>query len=265
MTANTLINVLLGFGIGGYALAGSLFVGRRERAGRVVFFVAWFANAAIVAVNWMASGQPPFGSMYHVLVLVALCFLPAYLVLGVKEKLGWTHAYFAFTSLVPLLGPVFMERSLDWRRPPALQSAWFVPHVMSYMFSYSLAAVAFLLTVIGLVRGRASSDGPGRPVAEHHRAAYQTMRLAFPFMTFGLLSGAMWADAAWGGYWSWDPKETWSLVTWTLYIVYFHCRLRAPLRPYAAWAHVAAFLALLTTFLLVNLLPKLASALHSYA
>jgi ABC-type transport system involved in cytochrome c biogenesis permease subunit len=84
-------------------------------------------------------------------------------------------------------------------------------------------------------------------------------------MTFGLLSGALWAEEAWGVYWSWDPKETWALITWTLYLVYFHCRRSPSLQRFADAAQMAAFLALLTTYLLVNLLPKLASALHSYA
>ena len=83
-------------------------------------------------------------------------------------------------------------------------------------------------------------------------------------MTFGLLSGALWAEEAWGRYWSWDPKETWSLITWTLYLIYFHCRRSPGLRQWSPAAHVLAFLALLTTFFLVNLLPKMGSVLHSY-
>ena len=84
-------------------------------------------------------------------------------------------------------------------------------------------------------------------------------------MTFGMLSGALWAEEAWGVYWSWDPKETWSLITWGCYLIYFHCRTRRYLHKYEETAELLAFLALLTTFTLVNLLPKLSSALHSYA
>lgn len=88
--------------------------------------------------------------------------------------------------------------------------------------------------------------------------------LAFPFMTFGMLSGALWAEEAWGVYWSWDRKEVWSLITWTLYVVYFHSRLSPRTRRWAPTLQSVAFVALVITFLAVNLLPKLSSALHSY-
>jgi ABC-type transport system involved in cytochrome c biogenesis permease subunit len=125
-----------------------------------------------------------------------------------------------------------------------------------------MAAVAFAVTVTRMVRARIlKHDGTGRFAA----ASHQILRLGFPFMTFGMLSGALWAERAWGAYWSWDAKETWSLATWTLYAIYFHCRGRTNLRRYADAVQVLAFFALLTTFLLVNLLPRIASVLHGYA
>ena len=84
-------------------------------------------------------------------------------------------------------------------------------------------------------------------------------------MTFGMLSGALWAEEAWGIYWSWDAKETWALVTWSAYLIYFHCRMSPRFKPYATVAQILAFIFLLITFLVVNLLPKMGSLLHSYA
>jgi len=239
-----------------YAAAFGLLLARRRRAGFAVFVVGWGLNAALVALNWVAGGHPPFGNMYHVMVFLSLCFLPLYLLLRRREGLGWLHLYFAAAAVVPLAGALFMERDILWRRMPALHSPWFVPHVVSYMISYALAAVAFALTVAGRVR---------RVGKEYADASYAVLRFAFPFMTFGLLSGALWAEEAWGAYWSWDPKETWSLITWTAYVACFHCRSAPRLRPGADLVQALAFLALLTTFLLVNLLPKLASVLHGYA
>lgn len=80
-----------------------------------------------------------------------------------------------------------------------------------------------------------------------------------------MLSGAIWADQVWAACWSWDPKETWSLITWTLYLIYLHCRRSPAYRRYAGVAHALAFAALLITFVLVNLLPKMAGVLHRYA
>ena len=90
-------------------------------------------------------------------------------------------------------------------------------------------------------------------------------RMAFPFMTFGLLSGALWAEKAWGRYWSWDPKETWALAMWLCYALYFHCRRHPKLERFALPCQIAGFAALVVTFLFVGLLPRLGSALHTYA
>jgi ABC-type transport system involved in cytochrome c biogenesis permease subunit len=155
-----------------------------------------------------------------------------------------------------------MSREVVWNMMPALRSPWFVPHVSSYMLSYALAAVAFAVTVTAFFKKRFSRV---EDVLSYEDAAHELIRLALPFMTFGLFSGAIWAEEAWGAYWSWDSKETWSLITWTLYFIFIHCRRHSALRRFAGTAHVLAFFALLSTFFLVNLLPRLASLLHSYA
>lgn len=255
------MTVLIAACAAGY-LASSLVLPRRRRAGLALFGASWLLNAGVFVVNWVVAGEPPFGNMYHVLTILSLCFLPFYVLLALRDEMDRLAVYFAATSAVPLLGALFMKREVAWRRLPALRSVWFTPHVMSYVLSYSLAAVAFVLTLVPFLRKAAlKREDDGRYEESRHRV----LLLAFPFMTFGLLLGAVWADAAWGDYWSWDPKETWSLITWTLYLIYFHCRRSPRLRRFAGAVQVLAFLALLTTFLLVNLLPRLSGALHSYA
>ena len=258
----TTVTVVLMATVGLYLAAWGVMLFKRERLGWGIIAGAWLVNAGLVLVNWLVAGEPPLGNMYHVQVVLALCFLPLYLVLAWREKLGWTGVYFVFASALPLVGALFMDKDMEWRRLPALQSPWFVPHVLAYMISYALATVGFVMVMVGWVKGRRGVDVTGK---DYGRAAYETVRFAFPFMTFGMLSGALWAEEAWGRWWSWDPKETWSLITWTLYVLYFHCRRTPEWRRYATLVLVLAFLALLTTFFLVNLLPKLASALHSYA
>lgn len=100
--------------------------------------------------------------------------------------------------------------------------------------------------------------------AKFNEAAYGMILLSFPFMSFGLWSGAIWADEVWGGYWGWDIKEAWSLVTWGLYLIYFHIRKIPKWKDYQRPVLYAAYIALLITFLVVNLLPKITS-MHSYA
>ena len=253
----------------GLAVTGALYLGawlallaERGRTGRGLMTAAWVVNAGLVAFNWFVAGEPPFGNMYHVLVVLALCFPPLFLLLAVRERLRWAGVYFAFTSALPLIGALCIGQDVTWRRMPALQSPWFVPHVLAYMIAYALATVALVMTAAGALKSRSGGDGEG---GRYEPAAYAALRLAFPFMTFGMLSGALWAETAWGAWWSWDPKETWSLITWTLYVIYFHCRAAPSLRPYALPVQVLGFTALLITFLLVNLLPRLGGGLHSYA
>jgi ABC-type transport system involved in cytochrome c biogenesis permease subunit len=240
----------------GYLLAGVLFLFQRRRTALGLMGAAWLVNLSVIILNGLIVNDIPLGNMYQVQSVLAFCFLPLFALLAAREKLNWTGVYFAFASALPMIGAVFMDKQAAWKRMPALQSNWFVPHVLAYMISYALCAVAFIMLIRMWVR---KTDR-----VEFRRAIYQILRMAFPFMTFGMLSGALWAEEAWGQYWSWDAKEVWSLITWGLYLVYFHCRKSAWSRN-ADWAHLLAFLALLTTFFLVNLLPKLGSLLHSYA
>ena len=257
---DVIAGLLLSAALLGYFLAGILLWRDRNAPGLWTFGMGWVFNALTVLFNWLACGHPPFGSMYHVLVAVSLGFLPAYLYLRRSQGLAWLGTSFAFTSLVPLIGPLFMERDMFWRRMPALQSPWFVPHVMAYLIAYALATVGFILALRVL---RARRGAPAE--AERLTAGVDAVaRLAFPFMTFGLLSGALWAETAWGRYWSWDSKETWALIMWLLYALYFHCRRSAALRRFAMPCQIAGFAALIVTFLFVNLIPRLGSALHAY-
>lgn len=151
-----------------------------------------------------------------------------------------------------------MEKEMAWKRVPALQSPWFIPHVTAYMLSYALATVAFVLTIVRIVRMRILQET--EPV-QYDSAGYQVLKLAFPFMTFGLLSGAVWAEAAWGVYWSWDPKETWSLITWLVYAIMLHTRyVRGWRGRRMASMAIIGFLCVIITYLGVNYLP----GLHSY-
>lgn len=194
----------------------------------------------------------PFGNMRHV-----LCFLPlasAFPLLNRRQDVR-LHGWMSAMGLLALIGALCMPLQATWRQAPALQSAWFAPHVTSYVISYGWLTVAALMALFSYVR-------PARAEAEM-RAAEELVVLAFPLLTFGLGSGALWADEAWGAYWSWDIKETWALLTWCLYLIWFHLRRRTPLlsrRPLL----ILAWVAVLITFLVVNLLPRIVS-MHSYA
>lgn len=229
---------------------------RHYRLSLALFIVAWCVALFLFIYHWNAAAAPPFGNMRQVMSLIPLVMGPIYVYVACVSKRPWLLGYFALTCLIAGIGAYFMPAQSDWKQMPALQSVWFMPHVASYIISYGLASVATLLTLIAYVKKEESQ--------KFLLAAYQMVLLSFPFMSFGLWSGAIWADEVWGGYWSWDIKEAWSLITWGLYLMYLH------LMPIPRWRNASslllmiAFVALLITFLVVNLLPKI-SSVHSYA
>ncbi len=252
---------LMWFCVAAYGASWLLLVLGRQGPGLVCLAAGWVGNFALFAANWALAAGPPFGNMHHVHVFLALSVPALYLTLSRRSGLGWSGVYFAFASLLSMVGAAFIDRDAHWRRMPALQSPWFVPHVFAYMLSYALAMLAFCMTVIAWLQ---RDEGIRRT---RRAAARQLIRTGFPLMTFGMLSGALWAEEAWGVYWSWDPKETWSLITWAGYAAYLHCAFDPRTRD-RAWedtTQTLAFTALLWTFFLVNLVPRLASVLHGYA
>ncbi len=225
---------------------------RRARLTTIFMAAGWGCALCLLAANaWMAQA-PPFGNMRHVLCFFPLILYPALLISRQSIPRAYT-GYFAVAAVLTLTGALCMPLQEGWRQMPALQSPWFVPHVTSYVISYGLMLVATMLVLRSYW---------GQKSEEVLQVADRAVTLGFPLMTFGLWSGALWADSVWGGYWAWDIKEVWSLITWILYIMYFHIRHAA-----SEWRRpllLLAFAALITTFLVVNLLPKIES-LHSYA
>ncbi len=214
---------------------------------------SWGAAGALFLANWAIADAPPFGNMRHVLCFFPLVLTPACLYLQRCRSYKLT-AYFAAAAALSLAGALSMPLQATWRQMPALQSPWFAPHVTSYVIAYGLLTVSAMLLLRSYTRRQAQYLG----------AADAVVRLAFPFLTFGLWSGALWADAAWGRYWAWDIKEVWSLITWLIYLIYFHLERHPAFSHWRRPLLLLGFLAVLITFFIVNLLPHIES-IHSYA
>jgi ABC-type transport system involved in cytochrome c biogenesis permease subunit len=138
---------------------------------------------------------------------------------------------------------------------PALQSPWFIPHVTVYMFSYSFLGCAFLMAVYSLFKKDAAIP----------EAMDTLISIGIAFLTFGMLSGAVWAKDAWGHYWSWDPKETWAVLTWLSYLLYMHLRiLHRGSRTAICLLVIFSFLCLQMCWWGVNLLPSAQDSIHVY-
>lgn len=222
----------------------------------VFYLLGTIVCLAIFTINYILAQAPPFGNMYQVMSFMPIILAPLYLYVTRIQQRPWLLGFFAATACLSLIGAFCMPFQSNWVQMPALQSVWFVPHVASYILSYALATVGTLLAII--------SYRPSADTCKFTEAAYGMILLSFPFMTFGLWSGAVWADEVWGGYWAWDIKEVWSLVTWGTYLIYFHLRSITGWKQYQRPILFIAYAFLLITFLVVNLMPKITS-MHSYA
>ena len=251
MNMEFLLKCLAAMGIFFFILAIVLKKFSRERGAVFAFGGGFAAALAMFLLQWIQLGEPPFGNMFHV-----LSFLPFILSIlyGVEHWFGDRKLLTAFATvgIFAFTGVLFMTPDIGWKRAPALQSLYFVPHVASYVTAYSLAAVSAVLTLKAF---RNPDQGT---------CAEKLALISFAFMTTGLVTGALWAEEAWGNYWSWDIKESWSLITILLYGNYFHCRRLPNKAQLANVCNLLAFTALLITFFAVNLLPKIQS-LHSYS
>ena len=226
-------------------------------------------NLAQLVSRWLEADQPPFKTLYESLVLLAACIGIVYLVI----ELVYRARILGLPAMLGAAGAMLYAFSRHDKEivnlPPALQSGWFVPHVVVYFFGYAALFVAFCAAVLYLIRPRPIRIRredliPGEKI-DLEKLLDGSVRFGFVLLTFGLLVGAVWAKAAWGDYWVWDPKETWSLVTWLVFAAYLHLHYLGGWRGQRlAVLVVVGFAAVMFTYLGMNLLPTAEQSAHVY-
>lgn len=215
-----------------------------------------------IGLRWMEAGRAPFSNMFESLVLFGWTVSVVYLLLRIRAKLPWLAAASAALSGLALAHASTFESAI---RPlmPALQSNWLSFHVMTCFLGYGAFAISSLAAVGFLIATRQASAAQVETRKTLETIVSQTISFGFLFLTLGILTGAVWANSAWGTYWSWDPKETWSLITWFIYAAFLHFNFMRGWRGRrAAWISIIGFLSVLFTYYGVNFLL---SGLHSYA
>jgi cytochrome c-type biogenesis protein CcsB len=237
-----------------------------------VLALAWILNSVGIGLRWAESyqlghGRIPLSNQYESMVLFAWAIALIYLLMEFRYRMRALGAFVVPLPFLSLgLGALFFESNI---RPlvPALQSNWLTAHVLTCFFGYAAFAVSFGVSILYLVRdwigegARVSRVLPSASVLDDIN--YKAVAVGFPFLSLGIITGAMWADSAWGTYWSWDPKETWSLITWLVYAAFLHARLgRGWSGRRTAVLSVVGFGATLFTYFGVNYLLQ---GLHSYA
>ena len=189
-------------------------------------------------------------------------FLPvAGVITYVRWRYKWILSFSTLLAFVFICVNLFKPEIHNKTLMPALQSPWFAPHVIVYMFSYAMLGAAALIAIYLLIRARKKGIDEGMM-----SLCDNLVYVGMAFLTIGMLFGALWAKEAWGHYWNWDPKETWAAATWLGYLIYIHYRLRHHLRYSAALGLlVFSFLLLQVCWIGVNYLPSARGySVHTY-
>jgi ABC-type transport system involved in cytochrome c biogenesis permease subunit len=227
-----------------------------RRKGAVAFSVASILMlAAFIFGMWISLRRPPLRTIGETRLWYSFFAGTAGLFTYLRWRYKWILSFSTVLSAVFILLNVFKPEIHDQTLMPALQSPWFIPHVTVYMFSYSLLGCAFLIGLVGI----------WRKSAELLPSADTLVYIGVAFLTIGMLSGAIWAKDAWGHFWSWDPKETWALVTWLAYLLYIHLRLyrKGSVRLWC-FLLIFAFACLQMCWWGINFLPSAVDSVHVY-
>jgi cytochrome c-type biogenesis protein CcsB len=298
----------LGFEIalGAYLMSSIFFIlylsTKKQRLADMGFTLIGFGFAfqtLALITRWFYAGHPPWVNTYEVMSFFAWTIVGAYLVLNVR-----TDYKSVGTLVAPLAFATLSFASLQPSNPtpliPALQSVWLLIHVPIVVVSYCALFIAFVASILYLFKDKQlnerrhledtrllskSSENATRSISQETTSildklsleqlddlAYRCVAVGFPLLTIGIITGAIWAEAAWGSYWSWDPKETWSLITWFVFLIYLHAKTQNWSSSLAAYIASFGFISVICTFLGVGyVLPFLenyvsvSTGLHGYS
>lgn len=223
-------------------------------------------HTAALVCRGIGAGRLPLTNQYEFATSFAWGLCLVSLIFVIRFKFPVLGA-FAAPVIFLIIGYAAMQSKDVKELMPALHSNWLGFHVSTAIIAYGAFGVSFVLSIIFLLRDRMKASGfldqhiPDKEKLD--MISYRSVSLGLLFLTFTIITGAIWAERAWGSYWSWDPKETWSLVTWIIYAIYLHLRLRKGWRGRSAAIFcVVGFICVLFTYLGVNTwLP----GVHSYA
>ncbi|MFP5219279.1 MAG: c-type cytochrome biogenesis protein CcsB [Actinomycetes bacterium] len=254
---------------------------RRSRvgqAGMALVLLGLIVHGVSVVARGLAVDRVPWGNMYEFSSAVSLSAVAIFVVLVARRVVDRGLGAFV---LLPVLLTLGLASTVLYTPAgplvPALNSYWIKIHVAAAVLCTGAFLLSGVVAGLDLLRDAADSRmadgrplrfplslGPSLPTARSlDRTTYTVIAFAFPLWTFAIIAGAIWAEAAWGRYWGWDPKETWSFITWVLYAGYLHARATAGWKGRkAAWVAVAAAVALTVNYYVVNIFVV---GLHSYA
>ena len=263
------------------ATSATLAIIKKERStvAMAMMLLAILGMAGFIAMLWTALERPPLRTMGETRLWYSFFLLVAGLFTYYRWQYRWIMLFSTVLAGVFIIINIAKPEIHDQTLMPALQSVWFVPHVSVYMFSYSLLGCATLLSTVALARRNSNMD----------MAIEKLLYAGLAFLSIGMLTGSLWAKEAWGAYWSWDPKESWAVATWALYLLALHFPPQKRLKDNAISAHltnvttplpcggvgggsaylyhiiiILGFLALQMCWYGINYLPSAETSIHTY-
>ncbi len=233
----------------------------KESAATISTWIGLLVFFAFIVMMWISLERPPLRTMGETRLWYSF-FLPlAGIIVYSRWKYKWILTFSTVLSLVFICVNLFKPEIHDKTLMPALQSPWFAPHVIVYMFAYAVLGAATVMALYLLFFRKDEISNEEFAITDN------LVSVGLSFMTFGMLFGALWAKEAWGHYWGWDPKETWAAITWLSYLVYIHYR-RLPNHNdrLSLWMLLIAFILLQMCWWGINYLPSAqATSEHTYS
>ena len=242
---------------------------QKEMISRIAIIIqggGFVLHTAALICRGIGAGRLPMTNQYEFATSFAwgICLVSLIFILKFHFPVLGT---FASPVMFLIIGYAAMQSKDVHELMPALKSNWLGFHVSTAIIAYGSFGVSFVLALIFLLREKISKGGfLDRHIPDKEKLdliSYRSIALGLLFLTFTIITGAIWAERAWGSYWSWDPKETWSLITWIVYAIYLHLRIRKGYEGKAAAVFAAiGFVCVMFTYIGVNtFLP----GIHSYA
>jgi cytochrome c-type biogenesis protein CcsB len=244
----------------------------REILGRAAHWLiagGFIIHCAFTIARYVEAGHTPITNLHESLSFFSLTVIGVFIAFERKYHVFILGSFVTPLALLLMLASSLYPAAIP-ELPPALKSNWLFVHSTLAFLSYATFAVAFGSAIMYLIQehflkrkrlGPLYQKLPSLDILDEIN--YRCLTFGFPLLTVAIITGAIWAETAWGTYWSWDPKETWSMITWFIYAALLHGRLTTGWRGRrAAILSIVGFFFLLFTFLGVNLLPG--ESLHSY-
>ncbi len=234
------------------------------------FLTAGFAvHTLAIGIRWVAEGHTPLVNLHESFSFLAWAMVGSFLLLQLGYKIKSLGAFLAPLATMAM-GASSLQPAELIPLPPALKSLWLPVHASISLLAEAIFALAFCLSMMYLLQERQIKKKRLKGIFKRLPSLdtldimnERCLKVGFPLLTLGIITGSIWAEKAWGSYWSWDPKETWSLITWFLYAALLHQRLTVGWRGRrAAIMTIVAFATLVFTYLGASFLL---SGAHSYA